>query len=242
MIQARYTEVLYNLLKNERVKQAIDEAMSEYPMYIPENPTTYSLIPTREELNKRILDHYKYREIAFETVGRFIDELRISLNEIMPYYYQMYKSEDVMNGIDDIFGNVDIIEQYTETSTGTATGSSNANSTATSNTSMEDNSKTISSDTPQSSLNIGNIDDVSYANNVTWNKNTSESEGTDTATNTASSTNSSEGTTEHTLTKKGNQGVNTYAHDMGQLRDIFMNITEDIINNSRIQELFMMIY
>ena len=30
MIQARYTEVLYNLLNNARTKQLIDQAMSEY--------------------------------------------------------------------------------------------------------------------------------------------------------------------------------------------------------------------
>ena len=45
MIQARYTEVLYNLLQDQRVKQLIDNAMSEYPMYVPENPFVFSIIP-----------------------------------------------------------------------------------------------------------------------------------------------------------------------------------------------------
>ena len=63
-LTARYTEVLYNLLNNPQSKKAIDEAMSEYPMYEPENPITYTIMPTREELNKRILDYYKYREIG----------------------------------------------------------------------------------------------------------------------------------------------------------------------------------
>lgn len=236
MIQARYTEVLYNLLKDPRVKALIDDAMSEYPMYVPENPSTFSIIPTRQELNKMILDNFKYREIAFETVGRFIDELRITLNEIMPFYYQMYRTEDIMNGLEDIFGNVDMIESYTETNSTVG----NATSSATSSANSQSNDKNVSSDTPQDQLSISNmdIDSVSYANNVNWSKTNTSTSGTDSGSSQTSAT----GNIEHTLTRKGNQGVNTYAHDMGQLREIFMNITRDIIDNPRIQELFMMIY
>lgn len=260
MIQARYTEVLYNLLQNERVRNLINEAMSEYPVYTPENPYTFSVIPTREEINKRILDRFKYREIAFETVGRFIDELRITLNEIMPFYYQLFKTEDVMNGLEDIFGNLDVIESFTETNTssgnnslsGNATASNNATSSATSSASSQSNDKSVDSDTPQSQLGISNmnIDSVDYANNATWSKTNTSTSGTDTgtssttgsSTNSETSTSSKTGSIEHTLTRKGNQGVNTYAHDMGELRNIFMNIINDILENPRLQELFMMIY
>lgn len=248
MIQARYTEVLYNLLQNERVRNLINEAMSEYPIYTPENPYTFSVIPTRQEINKRILDHFKYREIAFETVGRFIDELRITLNEIMPFYYQLFKTEDVMNGLEDIFGNLDVIESFSETnsSSGNNSATNNATSSATSSASSQSNDKSVSSDTPQSQLGISNmnIDSVEYANNASWSKTNTSTSGTDTGSSTSSgtATSSSSGTIEHTLTRKGNQGVNTYAHDMGELRNIFMNITNDILENPRLQELFMMIY
>lgn len=248
MIQARYTEVLYNLLQNERVRNLINNAMSEYPIYTPENPYTFSVIPTREEINKRILDHFKYREIAFETVGRFIDELRITLNEIMPFYYQLFKTEDVMNGLEDIFGNLDVIESFSETnsSSGNNSATNNATSSATSSATSQSNDKNVSSDTPQSQLGISNmnIDSVEYANNASWSKTNTSTSGSDTGSSTSSgtATSSSSGTIEHTLTRKGNQGVNTYAHDMGELRNIFMNITNDILENPRLQELFMMIY
>lgn len=248
MIQARYTEVLYNLLQNERVRNLINEAMSEYPVYTPENPYTFSVIPTREEINKRILDRFKYREIAFETVGRFIDELRITLNEIMPFYYQLFKTEDVMNGLEDIFGNLDVIESFTETNTssGNNSATNNATSSATSSATSQSNDKSVSSDTPQSQLGISNmnIDSVEYANNASWSKTNTSTSGSDTGSSTSSgtATSSSSGTIEHTLTRKGNQGVNTYAHDMGELRNIFMNIINDILENPRLQELFMMIY
>jgi hypothetical protein len=56
------------------------------------------------------------------------------------------------------------------------------------------------------------------------------------STNEASST----GTTKHTYTKKGNQGVNTYAHDMKELRDTFLNIDMMIINE--LKDLFLQAY
>ena len=246
MIQltARYTEVLYNLLNNPQSKKAIDKAMSEYPMYEPENPQSYTIMPTREELNKRILDYYKYREIGFETVGRFIDELKISLNEIMPYYYQLFKSQDVMNGVEDVFGNVDIIETFNESSSDNTSNTSEATSSATSNTSATNNSKDVKSLTPQSQLSITNknIDSVDYADQVEWNKVDSTSNGSDNATTNTSGENSRVGSIEHTLTRKGNQGVNTYAHDMKELRTSFLNIIDDIINHPRISELFLLIY
>lgn len=245
---ARYTEYLITLLKDDYVKGLIDDAMSEYPMYVPENPVTFSIIPTREELNKRILDHFKYREIAFETVGRFVDELRTTLNEIMPFYYQLYKTEDIMNGLEDIFGNLDVIESYSETNSlnGQNESTSNASSSASSTANSQSNSKNVSSATPQSELSISNmnIDSVSYADNADWNKTNSSTSASDNGTSETSgtSTSSSNGVIEHTLLRKGNQGVNTYAHDMGELRNIFMNITNDILENPRLQELFMMIY
>ena len=62
---------LVSLLNNEQAKQAFDKALSTYPLY--KGKKDYDLIPTREQLNERLLNHYKYREIGFETVGRFID-------------------------------------------------------------------------------------------------------------------------------------------------------------------------
>lgn len=260
IIPAHYTEVLINLLNDPITKTKIDDAMSEYPVYVPENEFTFSIIPTREDLNKMILNRFKYREIAFETVGRFIDELRTTLNEIMPFYYQLYKTEDIMNGLEDIFGNLDVVESFTETNstTGNATSTSTGESSSTSNdsttTSSTSNSydKNVVADTPQGELSITNkgINNVDYANQITWNHNTTEISGTSSGsgitesetTTSGTSQNSTSGNIQHTLTRKGNQGVNTYAHDMGELRNIFMNITNDILENPRLQELFMMIY
>lgn len=46
----------------------------------------------RLTLEKKILQHYYMREIGFETEYLWIMKLNIRLNEIMPYYNQLYKS------------------------------------------------------------------------------------------------------------------------------------------------------
>ena len=89
-----------------------------------------------------------------------------------------------------------------------------------------------------------------YADKVSWKENLSHSTGEtkDTskteAENSAEgeSNNKTEGTTKHTLSKKGNQGVNTYAHDLNEFRELCMNIEQKIINDKRIVELFMLVY
>ena len=258
---AKYTVELRTLLNNEQTRPEIEKALSSYPMYVAQNPYVYTQIPTREELNKKILNYYKYREIGFETVGRFIDELEITMNEIMPYYNQLYKSIDVMNGIDDIFGNVDITESFEQETSGTSKGSSESLTKASSETDgssentseVQGNTKNVHSDTPQSELNnygTMEIHDVNYASDIAWNENISTSDGetkdhAESSSETESSGESSSessGTTKHTLSRKGNQGVNTYAHDVLEFRNLFLNIEQQIIHDKRLSELFMLIY
>lgn len=268
----RYTVTLKKLLDNEETKPLIDKALSTYPLYEAAHKLVYAHIPTREELNKKILNAYKYREIGFETVGRFIDELEISMNEIMPYYNSLYKSIDMMNELDNIFENVDIEELFDEqregTSKGSSEGSSKGTSLSTNNSEASSESKTtantesynknVESNTPQSDISTQNtdIDNVSYADKITWNHNNSNDSATNTGTDTTNSNTSSSvnnesaqetneettGSTTHTLKRKGNQGVNTYAHDLLEFRELFVNIEQQIINDRRIRELFMQIW
>lgn len=246
MIGANYTAVLADLLEDNGFKELITKALSEYPVYSKEPHPAY--ISTREQLNQKLLDHYKYREIGFETPARFVDELRIAMNEIMPYYVQLYKSHDIMESLDDPFGNVDITETFEEETSGIAKGSSSGNSKADSTTSseMHNDGKTVNSATPQGQLNISSndIDSLDYADEANWNKNNTSSSGEahDTSESSSESESESSGTTKHTLTKKGNQGVNTYAHDMKELRDTFLNIDKMIITDKAISDLFMQVW
>lgn len=285
-MHARYTVVLRDIMTNDFSKDALAAALSNYPLY--SNPKSYDLIPTREQLNTKLLNHYKYREIGFETVGRFLDELDITMCEIMPRYNELFKTIVTMAELPSPFDNVDIVETYEEqrthssessgssTNSQTGSGTQNGESTSDVNGSSSEsgentanqtaNGKHIESDTPQDSLSIGSdgINDVDYASKAQWNedklnsesssevsrtntekvtgttKNTTASTNEETGSSTA--TNASSDTVSHTVTKKGNQGVNTYAHDMNEFRTSIIDVVEQIINDDRIAELFMMVY
>lgn len=270
MIRASYTEVLHDLLINEETNALIQKAMSSYKMYEPIHKELYGYIPTREELNKKILNHYRFYEIGSETVGRFLYNLETTLNEIMPYYNQMYNSIDIMNGLEDIFGNLDVVESYEEQTSGNtssnsknditsntdSSSTSNVTSTNETNTNMSDNGRTAKSVTPQSQLNAKTLDNITAASEMGWNENTSNSTSSsddksnstnETSSNssqesTSNGTTQSTGITTHTLTRKGNQGVNTYAHDMLEFRQLFINIELQIINDPELAKCFMLVW
>lgn len=251
---------------NEHTMEALQKALSTYPLYEPKK--LYDMIPTREQLNEKLLNHYKYREIGFETFGRFVDELEITMKEIMPHYNELFKTVEIMADIEDPFGNVDVTETFKQTvkgdssSSGTASNSAtgtSSNSSSASGSSTTENithGKTVDSDTPADQLSITarEINNVDYASNAQWSQvavdsSSSHSENSEgnTSRNDTSESSTSESTesnseTEHTLHKKGNQGVNTYAHDMNEFRTSIIDVVNQIINDNRIAELFMMVY
>lgn len=246
MIKARYTIVLKNLLDDPAAKAKIDQALSKYPLYKPEK--VYDLVPDREEVNKRLLNHYKYREIGFETFGRFLDELQITMDEIMPRYNELLKTVVTMAELPSPFDNVDVTETFEEERTENASSetATTATDTTTTNNQVGSDNKHVQSRTPQGQIDIvaKNIDSVPYADQVDWGKDNSTSNGTSTSNgeSTASGSNESSGTTKHTFTKKGNQGVNTYAHDMNEFRTSIIDVVDQIIHDDRIAELFMLVY
>jgi hypothetical protein len=238
MIPARYTEVLSNLMYYPDTKTAIDEAMSDYPLYqtdpdaVRQYGTAYA-VPSRDELNTKILNHYKYYEIGQETVGRWLFELKTALNEIMPYYNQLFYSAD--QDFNPIY-NVD----YKKIINGTQNNSSNSTTSGSDTASSTEYSKGVNSKTPQDELHISDtgIDNVNYADDASWGKSSGSSSGTSTTTGNTSS-NGSNSTVE---TTKGNFGVVSAQDLIIKYRDTILNIEQQIINDPRIKELFMLIF
>ena len=279
MMYAKYTCTLKTLLDCKPSHDIIVDARSKYPLYERKSKNEFipNFNPTREELNKALLNRYKYHEIAFETPGRFVDELEIAMAEIMPYYNQLLftmdqdfniifnvdyqKTLDTLRNTEDN-GNVNLTSNSNETS------STNSNSTSESETSVESNanstnkSKHVESETPQGQLNLSNndIDAISYADKASWGKDdnnatTSATGSTQAQTNTTNeaitsnnveglttTTNSQEQTEKTIETTKGNFGVVSAQDLILKYRETIINITQDIINDKRIRDLFLYIY
>ena len=68
---------------DEVLDGCVDKIFENYPIF----DESY-----RIGLNKKILKHYYTREISEETVGLWLFRLNNRMNEIMPYYNQLYKS------------------------------------------------------------------------------------------------------------------------------------------------------
>lgn len=269
--KAKYTVVLKDLLNDETIKPKIEAALATYPLYEKKSKEQYipSIVPTREQLNTKLLNYYKYREIGFETIGRFLDELEIAMHEIMPYYNQLFFSADQDY---DILYNVDyekeIISNKNAESTSNVNGSDRATSEGTSTSSTNDSTtteasinnynKTVKSSTPQDSLDISNtgIDTVNYADELGFSHDTNSDNGSSTGTSSSESANSqsSSSNSQSTATgtneeeerivekTRGNYGAMSTQRQVQEYRDIIRNIEQELINDPRIQELFMLIY
>lgn len=268
-MQSKYTVVLKNLLDDPYIKPLIDKAMSTYPLYEKKSNEKYipSIVPTRLTLNTKILNHYKYREIGFETVGRFIDELEIALNEIMPYYNQLLFSVDQDYNIlfnVDYERTIKINKEGTNenklnengTTTSIGSNSSNVTDTSSTNSSVSSNNKHIKSDTPQNELTVNDIDNVTHGSEVDWNKDISSSNAINNGTSESESSSKLNDTKEnevlqsgknneiedHIETTKGNFGVMATQDLIKKYRELIINIEQDIILDKRIQDLFMSVY
>lgn len=76
----------------------------------------------RPELEKKIIEHYMFRQIGFETAGRFKFELNKLMREIMPYYVKIWKTTQYeYNPIE----NYNMKEGSTDTAENTESGDHN---------------------------------------------------------------------------------------------------------------------
>lgn len=136
----------------------------------------------RVPLETKILRHYYTREIGFETTGLWRLKLETKLNEVMPYFNQLYKSEllefnpfyDVElgttrnnehNQIENATENADATSK-SETDTTQTTKDTIAdtdNTTIDSTVTRNNTEKNAYSDTPQGQ--VSNVDNYTYLTN-----------------------------------------------------------------------------
>ena len=210
---AKYTVTIKTLMDNK-----FDFGLKNYPIF----DEAY-----RETLNNNILMHYYENEIGFETAGLFKVYLNQKMFEIMPYYNELYKVQKKIL-LNDITNNVNLTETFKrDTSTNTSSKSASTSSGIS-------KSKNVEQVTPQGSLKEENIDNYSYASNITMDKNDTSNSVNDSATG------ESFGNENYIKTIIGNNGSKYNVDILEQLKNNLMNIDLMIINE--LNELFMQIY
>ena len=214
-MMAKYTITIKTLIDNN-----FDFQMTQYPIF-DEN--------YRETLNHNILNHYYENEIGFETAPLFRLYLNQKLNEIMPYYNELYKAQKKLIDENLLLNNVNLTEQLSGQN---ATQSSSTSQSTNSGTS---NNKNLFQDTPQGNISNQNIDDSNvYATNVTLDRNTTSNSINDTSSATGSGTNS------YIKTIIGNNGGKFNIDILNDIKNNLMNIDLMIINE--LNDLFMQIF
>lgn len=219
----------------------------------------------KAELEKKILLHYYTREIGAETYGLWHLQLRSRMWDIMPYYYEMYRTAALeFNPIHD----VDYVKTHhgTDATVGTSTtvqsteGSSNRDITSegekhdTNTNNSTDTEWSLYSDTPQGSIQNVDVQNNAYLTNATKNTDTYTASGAADSTNENTtnddltydetknnSLNSREdGTNEWTETMAGKVGTYSYSKLIKEYREQVLNIDLMIIND--LKDLFMMLW
>lgn len=221
----------------------------------------------RSVLETKILKHYYTREIGAESVGLWKMWLDTKLNEIMPYYNQLYESTllefNPLNDTDittDKAGGVEGNKTDRNTTTETInrdidSNSSNSSSGSSSTTSSQnDNSWDYYSDTPQGGIN--GLDSNTYLTNARHTTDAVQATGS----GTTSSQNEGEVTTNDDTSRNktdnntgsfknteswlehitGKRGTSSYSKMLEEYRNTFLNIDLSVILD--LKDLFMNVW
>ena len=215
---AKYTITIKSLIDNN-----FDFKMTSYPIF----DETY-----RNTLNQNILYHYYENEIGFETAPLFRFYLNQKLNEIMPYYNTLYKAQQKLLNENNLFNNVNLTETFNRKNDTTTNSTSNSNS----KNNGVSNNKNIFQDTPQGKITQTDIDNQTWATNVTFDKNETNNNIQDT-TSSNGNANNIENYIKNII---GNNGNKYNIEILNEIKNNLMNIDLMIIND--LNELFMQIF
>ena len=206
---SKYTLELRYMYEDENFK------LFDFPYNLYDN----DLKPWFEE---KFFQHFMFYEIGFDTIGMFKQRLMSKLNDIFPYYKQLYETEIRTKNIDFML-NKDLKESYVRELT------SNSNSNQESNV-ISNSLSTAGQLTPSLIANSQKIDKFMD----TAQKDNSSSSSTSTG---ESNGNSKE---EYTLTSQGNIGITSSAELLTKWRETILNI--DLMIFEECNDLFMQIF
>lgn len=206
----------------------------------------------RSVICKKILKHFYLREICCETVGIWQLWMNTRLEEIMPYYNQLYESAKIkFDPLHDVdltrVHNLTSKQDKKETSDDNRNVIGNRESNSTTNTTRNNehidnsNKKDLYSDTPQGSL--SGVENESYLTNarkITDNTSGNINETGNATENTGSDYNETEkksgnvngtlnNTEDYIETVKGKQGGGNFSSLLNEYRTTLLNIDMQVI-------------
>lgn len=200
-------------LEESKGASSVDEVIANSWSKIFTSKVSFFDEAYRSVLCQKILKHYYLREIGAETVGIWMLWMNTRLEEIMPYYNQLYESAkiefDPMHDVDltrkherNVDGTSKEEGTRTDNTTGkrTLTGNRDTDSTGSSTrntTSGSDETKRdLYSDTPQGAITgLANENYLTNARKITNNVNGTGNEETNTTENTGTNYSETEDTT-----------------------------------------------
>ena len=209
---AQYTLTLKQLMENN-----VPLFNFNYPIFNEEY---------RSILEDKFIRHFYFREIGFETIGRFLFELETKLNEIMPFYNKLYES--TLLEFDPLL-NYQVKETYEKVNVGNTQGNANSNTTG----SQNEKTNQLFSDTPQ-----GRVDFNTYSHVTTMSQDVNTSSSSNDSSISQSQTNNDR--EEFVRTMEGNIGVQTFSQLINDYRKTFINV--DLMVMDELNELFMRVY
>lgn len=179
----------------------------------------------KKEFEQKFIDTYRFNEIGFHTVAKFKHYLKTKLNNIMPYYSQLYETEIKAKDINFLL-NKDLTETFEKDvkTNGISSSNQDINDRITQNTkesniengnaSLELQSGSLTNVSQVTNDNVNNVNSINKINN-----------------------NQNEKTT---FKSQGNIGITSSAELLQKWRDVIINIDKQIIDECC--DLFMMIF
>ena len=206
---SKYTLELRYMYEDENFK------LFDFPYNLYDN----DLKPWFEE---KFYQHFMFYEIGFDTIGMFKQRLMSKLNDIFPYYKQLYETEIRTKGIDFML-NKDLKESYVR------------ELTSNSNSNQESNVTSISLST------AGQLTPSLIANSQKIDKFMDSAQKDNSSSNSTSSGESNGNSREeYTLTSQGNIGITSSAELLTKWRETLLNI--DLMIFEECNDLFMQIF
>lgn len=190
----------------------------------------------RSVLCQKILKHYYLREICCETVGIWTLWMNTRLEEIMPYYNQLYESAKIeFNPMHD----VNLTRKHerniegTSKEDGTRTDNTTSNGTRNTTSGSDETKRDLYSDTPQGAITgLENENYLTNARKITDNVNGTGNEETNTTgkvEGVTSNTGSSNTIEDYLETIDGKQGTESFSSLLNKFRETFLNIDMQVI-------------